>query len=184
MNAPLHIINRDECISLKAAGLSWDEIASNLGISRSCVRFSVLDAETKKKYRDRASERWYARQIRHAKHEKPKPRASAHMIIKIVADYYGMSADDITSHVKTRGSPKKRTIDYITPRHLAMYLCRIMNSLSCTLPRIGRQFGGRDHSTVRSAVRKIAAMMEADESFRAKVEELRAVVTGQVGNGD
>lgn len=68
----------------------------------------------------------------------------------------------------------RRTMDVVLPRQVAMYLAKTTTLRS--LPDIGRQFGGKDHTTILHAVRKIAARMAVDDAFRAKVEALRAVV--------
>ena len=183
MNAPLHVQYRDECIRLRSAGYTWEEIAKNVGIANALVRFAVLDEEAKRRVRARQNELRLAREIRQARHEKHPSRPSAQLIIKVVSEAYGLTPDDIKSKILTRGCTfhGHKTVDYMTPRHIAMYLCRTMNCLSNTFPRIGKQFGRRDHSTVRSAVGKIAAMMEADEAFRIKVDELRATVLTELG---
>jgi chromosomal replication initiation ATPase DnaA len=153
MNAPLHVQYRDECIRLRSEGYTWEEIARNVGIANALVRFAVLDEEAKRRVRARQNELRLAREIRQARHEKHPSRPSAQLIIKVVSEAYGLTPDDIKSKI-----------------------CRTMNCLSNTFPRIGKQFGRRDHSTVRSAVGKIAAMMEADDAFRAKVDSLRDAV--------
>ena len=53
-------------------------------------------------------------------------------------------------------------------RHVAMYLCK--QRLKCSFPERGRAFGGRDHTTVMSAVRKIEAQREADPHVRAHLD--------------
>ncbi len=63
----------------------------------------------------------------------------------IVAKVYGVPVSDLTS--------QRRTKNVVQPRQVAMYLCRVHTSQS--LPEIGRRFGGRDHTTVLHACRKI-----------------------------
>jgi len=95
-------------------------------------------------------------------------RPAIRKIIYIVAETFGISANDILS---------ARRIQSLTlPRQIAMYLSKSMTFHS--LPEVGRQFR-RDHSTIHHAVRKIAAMMAADEAFRAKVEAIEAAVKGE-----
>jgi hypothetical protein len=68
----------------------------------------------------------------------------------------------------------RRTMDVVMPRQVAMYLAKTTTLRS--LPDIGRQFGGKDHTTILHAVRKIAARMAVDDAFRAKVEALRSSI--------
>ena len=57
----------------------------------------------------------------------------------------------------------------VQARHIAMYLARRMTT--CSLPQIGRMFGGRDHSTVVQAIKNVIKMMEADRLFAQRVSE-------------
>ncbi len=68
-------------------------------------------------------------------------------------------------------SSKRRTKDLTIPRHVAMYL--IKDLLKYPLVRIGKLFGGRDHSTVIHSIRKVEETMMDDPSFRRGVETLR-----------
>ena len=84
------------------------------------------------------------------------------LIMGQVADYFGMTIDDLCG--------ESRRKNFVHPRHIAMYLCRELTELS--LPNIGREFGGRDHTTVMSAHRKITTQMgERRETFN-EVNEL------------
>ena len=69
---------------------------------------------------------------------------SVHRIQKIVSEYFQISVEDIRS--------KKRSSNISFPRQIAMYLCRAMTSES--FPKIGTEFGGKDHSTVMHSVEK------------------------------
>ena len=68
-----------------------------------------------------------------------------HRIQKVVAEYFQISVEDIRS--------KKRSSNIAFPRQIAMYLCRKLTSES--FPKIGTEFGGKDHSTVMHSVEKI-----------------------------
>ena len=83
-------------------------------------------------------------------------------IITEVARYYGISADDIKS--------KKRTSNITMARQVSMYIIREVCQLS--LPLIGEEFDGRDHSTVHHSIRKVEAMMETNSSFRNAVNDI------------
>jgi chromosomal replication initiation ATPase DnaA len=92
---------------------------------------------------------------------------SIRKIIVAVAQAYEVSPIDMMS--------ARRTMDVVLPRQIAMYLCKVLTLRS--LPAIGRQFGGKDHTTILHAVRKIAAHMALDDAFRGRVEALRAALT-------
>jgi chromosomal replication initiator protein len=59
-----------------------------------------------------------------------------------------------------------------------MYLARILTTRS--LPEIGRRFGGRDHTTVLHACRRVEALCQEDKEFKTEVEFLRSVLTRPV----
>lgn len=65
----------------------------------------------------------------------------------------------------------------VLPRQIAIYLTRELIGVS--LQEIGRRFGGRDHTTVLSAIRKIERMMQADACFAGGIERLRAAIMGR-----
>lgn len=83
-------------------------------------------------------------------------------IISITADYFRVSTDEIF------GSSRSHAIANV--RQVAMYLCREMTSLS--LPKIGQLFGGRDHTTVMYAHRKISKRISDDRQLYNQVTEL------------
>ncbi len=84
------------------------------------------------------------------------------MIQETVTDYYSLKIKDMTS--------KTRTQTVAFPRQIAMYLCRELTNAS--LPQIGEEFGGRDHTTVIHACNKISEKIEQDSSFKNTVEKL------------
>ena len=84
------------------------------------------------------------------------------LIMAQTADYFGMTIDDLCNE------SRKKTFVHV--RHVAMYLCRELTDLS--LPQIGREFGGRDHTTVMSANRKIRKQMAERRSTFNEVTEL------------
>lgn len=87
---------------------------------------------------------------------------SCETIKKAVCKKYNIKIADIES--------SKRKREFAFPRQIAMYLCREMTDES--LPRIGKAFGGRDHSTVKHAHEKISETIKKDSSF---AEEIRAL---------
>ena len=86
------------------------------------------------------------------------------MIRQRVAEEFRVTVEGLTS--------KRRTKDLTVPRQVAMYLMREL--LDLPLVEIGKQFGGRDHSTVIHSIQKVEQDMGEDEGFRQKVGRLRA----------
>jgi chromosomal replication initiator protein len=83
-------------------------------------------------------------------------------IMAQTAAYFGLTIDDLCG--------QSRTHVLVTARQIAMYLCRELTDLS--LPKIGQQFGGRDHTTVMHANRKIRTLMAERRSVFNQVTEL------------
>ncbi len=94
--------------------------------------------------------------------EDSAPEITASDIMAATADYFGLTVEDLC------GSSRSRVL--VTARQIAMYLCRELTDLS--LPKIGAQFGGRDHTTVMHADRKIRALMAERRSIYNQVTEL------------
>lgn len=67
------------------------------------------------------------------------------------------------------GRKKSRSVAF--PRQIAMYLCRELIS-GITLPDIGNEFGGRDHSTVLHACNKITQEIHSDEKFKIHINKM------------
>jgi chromosomal replication initiator protein len=89
-------------------------------------------------------------------------RCSASEIQAAVCEHFGLSARDLLS--------SSRTARVAWPRQLAMYLARELTGQS--LPTIGREFGGRDHTTVLYACRRAAHRLEGDSDAQDAVEKL------------
>src|SRR5688500_5292325 len=85
-----------------------------------------------------------------------------------VAAVWGVTVDSLTS--------KKRTKELTVPRQVAMFLIREL--LELPLVEIGKLFGGRDHSTVIHSIQKVEEDLATDDSFHARVQALRAELTG------
>ncbi|MCE7081510.1 chromosomal replication initiator protein DnaA [Streptomyces sp. ST2-7A] len=101
--------------------------------------------------------------------EDSAPEITADDITAATAAYFGLSGEDLA------GSSRSRML--VTARQIAMYLCRELTDLS--LPKIGQHFGGRDHTTVMHADRKIRALMAERRSIYNQVTEL----TNRIKNG-
>ena len=87
-------------------------------------------------------------------------------IQKLVASHYSVTRADILS--------SRRTATVVKPRQVAMYLSKALTLRS--LPEIGRRFGGRDHTTVLHAVRKIEGLSSSDASLREEIELLKRML--------
>ncbi len=101
------------------------------------------------------------------------PQITAATIMGQTASYFGLSIDDLC------GTSRSRVL--VTARHIAMYLCRELTDLS--LPKIGQQLGGRDHTTVINADRKIRSLMAERRSIYTQVTELTNRIKQQARTG-
>jgi chromosomal replication initiator protein len=84
-------------------------------------------------------------------------------IQRVVARQYNVSRADLLS--------SRRTANVVRPRQVAMYLAKTLTLRS--LPEIGRRFGGRDHTTVLHAVRKIESLVNTDNALAEEIEVLK-----------
>jgi len=101
------------------------------------------------------------------------PQITIATIMGQTASYFGLSIEDLC------GTSRSRVL--VTARHIAMYLCRELTDLS--LPKIGQQFGGRDHTTVINADRKIRSLMAERRSIYTQVTELTNRIKQQARTG-
>ena len=90
-------------------------------------------------------------------------------IQKAVAAYYNLAPEELKT--------KKRSKDRTFPRHIAMYLCRQLTD--CSLPQIGDEFGGRDHTTVIHACEKINGLLQNDRVLQVLIKELEETIRQQ-----
>ena len=100
------------------------------------------------------------------------PEITAGTIMAQTATYFSLSIDDLC------GSNRSRVL--VNARQIAMYLCRELTELS--LPKIGKSFGGRDHTTVMHADRKIRHLMAERRSIYNQVTELTNRIKQQSKN--
>jgi chromosomal replication initiator protein len=91
-----------------------------------------------------------------------EPQVTAGLIIAQTASYHSFSIEDLCGPSRTRA--------LVTARQIAMYLCRELTDLS--LPKIGQQFGGRDHTTVMNAERRIRKDLAERQTTNKTVNEL------------
>ncbi|MCP0887079.1 chromosomal replication initiator protein DnaA [Ligilactobacillus sp. WILCCON 0076] len=90
----------------------------------------------------------------------------------LVAKYYNVSLADIKG--------KKRVKRIVIPRQVAMYLSR--EATDASLPKIGREFGGKDHTTVLHACDKITAALSSDSKLRRDISDLKKQLNGEAVN--
>jgi chromosomal replication initiator protein len=97
--------------------------------------------------------------------QEPK-RVKIEDIQRTVARQYNVSRADLLS--------SRRTANVVRPRQIAMYLAKTLTLRS--LPEIGRRFGGRDHTTVLHAVRKIEGLVDRDTALAEEIELLKRLL--------
>lgn len=95
-----------------------------------------------------------------------KTGLSPNKIIKCVADYYGLTRQQITG--------KTRTKNIANARHISIYLCRKLLDLSYI--RIGEEFGGRDHSTIISACTKVEKQIKDDPNMATAIGDIEKMM--------
>ena len=88
-------------------------------------------------------------------------------ILEVVGDFYRLKEKELLS--------KSRHKSIVLPRQVAMYLCRTHTNAS--LPDIGAEFGGKDHSTVMHACSKIRELLARDDRFRKQLQDLTNLLT-------
>ncbi|MFV0295349.1 MAG: chromosomal replication initiator protein DnaA [Hyphomicrobiaceae bacterium] len=93
-------------------------------------------------------------------------------ILRTVSRHYGVSRGDLLS--------QRRHRSVVWPRQIGMYLAKQMTARS--LPEIGRKFGGRDHTTVLHAIRKIEKSVNADTQLKDELEELKKQIGPDLGS--
>ena len=93
-----------------------------------------------------------------------KKQLSIEKIKIVVAEYYNISPNELSSKIRT----SKITM----ARHIAMYLCRTL--LTSSLSQIGNEFGGRDHTTVINGIEKVEKLCKNNEDYLIAVNELKA----------
>ncbi|MDQ1726428.1 MAG: chromosomal replication initiator protein [Frankiaceae bacterium] len=102
-----------------------------------------------------------------------QPEINVATIMAVTASYFGLSLEDLC------GASRSRLL--VTARQIAMYLCRELTDMS--LPKIGQAFGGRDHTTVMHADRKIRSLMAERRSIFNQVSELTNRIKSQARQG-
>ncbi len=94
--------------------------------------------------------------------KKQSKQVTIELIQEVVANYYNLRIEDFKS--------ARRTRNVAFPRQIAMYLARKLTDMS--LPKIGEEFGGRDHTTVIHAYEKISETLKADEALQNAINDI------------
>jgi hypothetical protein len=105
---------------------------------------------------------WEIELLQCGDYERPTRTPTIREVQDVVCKHYGVSRADMLS--------ARRTQDMVFPRHVAIYLCRTLTPHA--LPKIGRQFGGRDHTTILHAFRRVGDIIAKDNKLREVVETL------------
>ncbi|HVF52199.1 MAG TPA: chromosomal replication initiator protein DnaA [Actinomycetota bacterium] len=98
-------------------------------------------------------------------------RVTSDLVLAVAAEYFDVKPEEICSASRSR--------PLVVARQMAMYLCRELTDLS--LPKIGERFGGRDHSTVVHAMKKVRAQMHEEKESYEQVRELTTRIRQQAG---
>lgn len=98
-----------------------------------------------------------------------RPTLSQEEILNSVASYYGVTVNELRSPNRSRR--------IALPRQVAMYLLR--EETAASLPQIGAQLGGRDHTTIMYGYEHVRAQMDQDDQLRREIMTLRAKLYGQ-----
>lgn len=91
-------------------------------------------------------------------------KLSEKRVISVVADYYNLTPTQLTG--------RNRTTQVSMARHIAMYLMREL--LDLPFSKVGKAFGGKDHSTVMNAIQKVEKLLKTDPSFKKVIDDLNA----------
>ncbi len=89
-------------------------------------------------------------------------KLSEKRVLSVVADYYNLTPNQLTG--------RNRTSQVSLARHIAMYLMR--NLLDLPFSKVGKAFGGKDHSTVMNAIQKVEKLLKNDHGFKKVLDDL------------
>ncbi len=102
-------------------------------------------------------------------HTEIQKQCTPDMIIDAVAEYFGLSREDLI------GARRDKTV--VQPRHVAYYLCRELTDLSTT--RIGEEFNGRDHATIINGIGKIRTAIKTEEKIKEYIDDITMRLRGE-----
>lgn len=99
------------------------------------------------------------------------PFLTIESIQQMVAKHFSLQMSDLKS--------PRRQKNLAVPRHIAMYLCK--KHVKASYPEIGNKFGGKDHTTVLHAFKKISQAVQSDPSIRDNIFNLEKIISQQIG---
>jgi chromosomal replication initiator protein len=155
MNAPIP----DSVLELLAARITTNIRELEGALNRLCMHIDV----TKESATPEVAQRVLQDLIRSSER-----RISIDDIQRVVIDHFRLKMADMHSSSRARNLAR--------PRQIAMYLCKKLTPRS--LPEIGRRFGGRDHTTVMHAIRKVEELIVSDHQIEKDVDLLSRILTG------
>jgi chromosomal replication initiator protein len=138
-------------------------LAENLRSNVRELEGSLIRLAAKSSIAQRRVDLAFAREVLGAVLNLSAPQVSVEDIQRAVCAHYNLRVGDL------KGKSRQQSVTL--PRMVGMYLCR--TALGASFPEIGERFGGRDHTTVMSACRKIERVLETDLAVRSAVDTLR-----------
>ena len=108
--------------------------------------------------------RWFSVECEISPDDPVKP--TIEKIQRVTANYYGLIRDDLICACRTK--------NLVIPRHVAMYLCRLLTLKS--FPEIGRRFGNRDHTVPIYACNKIDGLIKTDPAVASDIEAIKGLL--------
>lgn len=117
-------------------------------------------------FRNRKIDLELAQEVLHDMFDSKVKPVTLDLIQKVVANYYQISQQELKAQTRLK--------NIAFPRQIAMYLCRKLTQFS--LPEIGRSFGGKDHTTIIHACRKVEQQLSKDPELRELVEKLKHLI--------
>jgi len=155
--ADLELLNLPDGIAMYIASNIRSNIRELEGaLIRLAARASMDGIETSRISLD------YAREVLKNLFSEPPRTVSSEMIIRAVAEYYGLHPSVLRSKTNARRIAR--------PRQIAMYLCKKLARLS--LPQIGGDFGGKHHTTVLHSIRKVEMERSRDHEIDAAISKI------------
>lgn len=153
---------KSECLSVKLSADVLEYLATNVTSSVRELEGALVRLSACASFSKETITLTQAREILAPVIKKKTVVVSWQKVCDVVASYYDLRSADLS------GDSRQRQVTFA--RQVAMSLCRSM--LTMSLPEIGRVFGGRDHSTVLSSLRKIEAHKRVDVSMQTVLQKL------------
>ena len=144
-----------------------DYVATRVASSRRELEVAINQLLIQHKFSEKPLEiEQIEKMLSHLVQSGEQRRVRVEDIQKVVSRHYNVSKNDLLSNRRTRV--------IVRPRQIAMYLSKMLTPRS--LPEIGRRFGGRDHTTVLHAVRKIEGLLKEETQLAHEIELLKRLI--------